>query len=132
MTAAMKVDSIQVDNDDNDSFDEDSLRLVVTLSCGATIIKWSGFDMPFDEMRTFLVHLKSDKYCSIGGGGNSSWSLGSAGPSTACTLSYEISGSGGDSRLQIELSKDTVIEIVEKICKAIDAHVAKHVSRTRF
>jgi hypothetical protein len=126
----MKLDSIQIDNDD-DSFDEESLRLVVTLSCDATIIKWSGFDMPFDEMRAFLAHLKSDRYCSIGGGGNSSWSLGAAGKDT-CTLSYEISGSGGDSRLQIELPKNTVVEIVEKICEKIDEHVAKHVSRTRF
>ena len=95
-------------------------------------ITWNGFDMEFQEFFIFLSQIKNNGSCHLGGGSNSFWSLDHVVDSKYCTFIFNISGTGGDSTLELKINNDLIIDTIEKICNEIDIFRNKYPDKTKF
>lgn len=95
-------------------------------------IEWAGFDMKFDDFFNFRSLLRNNKKCYLGGGGNSDWYLIHNEDSDHCILKYSISGSGGDSDLQLNIENEYMLQAIDGICSEITLFKQKYPNKTRF
>lgn len=116
----------------NMDMDDPSLFITITWNVGGLEIKWSWFDMEFEEFFQFASDLKSNQQCSLSGGGNSYWSLDHANNAEHCEMEFNISGSGGDSALKMNLPNIMIVESIDLVCVEIIKFQNKYPDSTRF
>ena len=93
-------------------------------------ITWTGFDMDFEEFFDFSSKLKNNEECSLGG--NSYWGLDHSNGSDYCKFEFVISGMESGCTFELEINKETMIEVTDAICNEIKKFQEKYPNTTRF